>query len=197
MASDPNEAFRKLFEVVNETDVEAKEIVKSTETALCTILQDGKSELVSDLALSEYGWNGSQFDLGKTVPSDFVVSFSQKLGNAYLRHLSSTLSVNSRKTDTGVHRVEDEKLSISFCANMLYCFLRDIPPDTPIKPTAVYFTGACLLADISGFTKLSGQLCQGGISGLDLLQVNMRDYIGKIIDIVYYYGGDGELSKRY
>ena len=66
-----------------------------------------------------------------------------------------------------------------------------------MKPTAVYFTGACLLADISGFTKLSGQLCQGGISGLDLLQVNMRDFIGKIIDIVYYYGGDGELSIRY
>ena len=50
--------------------------------------------------------------------------------------------------------------------------------------------GACLLADISGFTKLSGQLCSTGVRGLDDLRKATSTFLSKFISLVYAFGGD-------
>ena len=55
-----------------------------------------------------------------------------------------------------------------------------------------YFFGVCMIADISGFTNLSSSLCKKGKSGLDKLHLNTKGFIGQLVDMVYYYGGDGK-----
>ena len=86
----------------------------------------------------------------------------------------------------------EDHLSVSFCPDLLYEYLQIVQTDPILLPGTRYFSGTLLLVDVSGFTKLSGQLCDLGTGGLDLLQVNMKDYIGRVIDIVYSYKGDGK-----
>ena len=59
------------------------------------------------------------------------------------------------------------------------------------RPCHLYFHGVCLIADISGFTKLCGKMCTKGVSGLDSLHGFLKAFIGKVVNIVYSYGGDG------
>jgi hypothetical protein len=54
------------------------------------------------------------------------------------------------------------------------------------------FTGACMLADISGFSKFSGAMCSKGVSGLDELREATNGFLGHIVKIVYEYHGDGK-----
>ena len=54
------------------------------------------------------------------------------------------------------------------------------------------FYGACILADISGFTKLSSKLCDRGLDGLDDLHNAASGFLGKYVQIVYSYRGDGK-----
>lgn len=51
--------------------------------------------------------------------------------------------------------------------------------------------GVCLLADISGFTKLSGELCSKGVEGLDALRQATSSFLSQFISTVYYFDGDG------
>jgi hypothetical protein len=52
-------------------------------------------------------------------------------------------------------------------------------------------TGCCLLADISGFTKLSSNLCNKGPSGLDTLRIVINHSFASFVDIIHQFGGDG------
>lgn len=54
------------------------------------------------------------------------------------------------------------------------------------------FTGACMLADISGFSKFSGAMCLKGVNGLDELREATNGFLGHIVKIVYEFHGDGE-----
>lgn len=60
-----------------------------------------------------------------------------------------------------------------------------------IEVGSKFIRGACLLADISGFTALSGELCTSGVHGLDLLRQATSDFLAKFIHIVHAFGGDG------
>ena len=57
---------------------------------------------------------------------------------------------------------------------------------------SIYFTGVCMLADISGFTKLSNELGKDGGNGLDRLRKATSGFLSKFIYLVYSYGGDGK-----
>ena len=59
-----------------------------------------------------------------------------------------------------------------------------------LEPFSIFFDGVCLLADISGFTRLSGKFCEGGRDGIDQLQQVVNGYLGQLVKIVYAYGGD-------
>ena len=48
-----------------------------------------------------------------------------------------------------------------------------------------------MLADISGFTKLSSELVQDKVNGLDNLRRATSGFLSKFIYIVYSFGGDG------
>ena len=62
---------------------------------------------------------------------------------------------------------------------------------TNIQVESKLTRGACLLADISGFTKLSGELCSTGAHGLDDLRQATSSFLATFIHIVHAFGGDG------
>jgi hypothetical protein len=47
-----------------------------------------------------------------------------------------------------------------------------------IQPFSVFFDGIVLIADISGFTKITGSLCECGEDGIDQLQQATTGYLG-------------------
>eukprot|EP01032_Pedospumella_encystans_P031191 gene31191-35207_t len=59
-----------------------------------------------------------------------------------------------------------------------------------LEPTSFFMHGVCLLVDISGFTKLSGQFCDQGKGGIDDLQLATNGFMGQLVDIIYAFGGD-------
>lgn len=69
--------------------------------------------------------------------------------------------------------------------------LKNLSEDGSImRPHSTSKRGICLLADISGFTRLSGAYCARGKDGLDGLQSATSGYMGSLVDTVYSYGGD-------
>eukprot|EP00596_Hydrurales_sp_CCMP1899_P000490 CAMPEP_0119052624 /NCGR_PEP_ID=MMETSP1177-20130426/73860_1 /TAXON_ID=2985 /ORGANISM="Ochromonas sp, Strain CCMP1899" /LENGTH=531 /DNA_ID=CAMNT_0007032261 /DNA_START=284 /DNA_END=1876 /DNA_ORIENTATION=+ len=61
---------------------------------------------------------------------------------------------------------------------------------TAMRPHSQTIRGACLLADISGFTRLSGEFCAKGKDGLDDLQSATSGYMGSLVNTISNYGGD-------
>lgn len=99
------------------------------------------------------------------------------------------------KRDTSTRNSQgDMKNQIkSFAPDMLMTYSLERQFDlrtTKIEPFSAFFEGVCLLADISGFTRLSGKFCEAGKDGIDQLQGVVNGYLGQLVKIVYAYGGD-------
>ncbi len=68
---------------------------------------------------------------------------------------------------------------------------RVVNDPTPIEsPVAEQMHAAILFADISGFTRLTERLVEGGPSGVEVLARILNEYFGQLIDIIHDYGGD-------
>jgi class 3 adenylate cyclase len=85
--------------------------------------------------------------------------------------------------------VYDENILRSYCPDIVLSKLHR-RRDTNIEVEAKVARGACLLADISGFTKLSGDLCSTGVRGLDDLRKATSTFLSRFISLVYSFGGD-------
>jgi hypothetical protein len=59
-----------------------------------------------------------------------------------------------------------------------------------LEPSSFFLHGVCLLVDISGFTKLSGDFCSMGKAGIDELQLATNGYMGKLVETIYMFGGE-------
>jgi len=59
-----------------------------------------------------------------------------------------------------------------------------------LEPASFFINGVCLLVDISGFTKLSGDFCNQGKAGIDELQRATNGYMGMLVEIIYTFGGE-------
>jgi hypothetical protein len=59
-----------------------------------------------------------------------------------------------------------------------------------LEPSSFFLHGVCLLVDISGFTKLSGDFCSLGKAGIDELQLATNGYMGKLVETIYMFGGE-------
>ena len=82
----------------------------------------------------------------------------------------------------------DDLVIQSYCPNILFELFPKVK-----EPTSVTFFAACVLVDISGFTKLSSGFCQNGSQGLDDLHNTTSSFLGIFSDTIYEYGGDGKL----
>jgi class 3 adenylate cyclase len=79
----------------------------------------------------------------------------------------------------------------SFVPDLLVTHLLDtLQKDGFTEPWSNVFTGVCLIADISGFTRVSGAFCSEGSRGIDGLQQLINVYLGNLVSVVYAFGGD-------
>lgn len=94
--------------------------------------------------------------------------------------------VNLKRSES---TITDVNLVSSFCPSLV---VELIGTKTNISLESKFLSGACLIADISGFVKLCGELSKCGADGFDDLQICTRTFIGDLVKIVYHYGGDGK-----
>lgn len=98
---------------------------------------------------------------------------------------ANRVDVVDKEEDVEQHQDEDED--------------EDEEVEAPIKlyrqvPACCSFFAACMLADISGFTKLSSAYCSKGSAGLDALHHVTETFLGDLVKTVYNFNGDGMLS---
>lgn len=159
-------------------------------TAMC-MLTIRDPELVR--VLKECGWTGNRYitPSGGRWDVDFVI---QALSNYYLKctNMAVLSSVNhfSVQTSTGRHRSTFDNIS-PFCPELVIEALR-LKGGEIRRPFKHPFVGACMLADISGFSAYSGQMCSKGVTGLDELRSVTNGLLGHFVRTVYEFGGDGK-----
>lgn len=127
--------------------------------------------------LSNFGWN--------VVTSKFT-------GEVDMDGLRIALSKKSLQLSSRASQLGPTTNSKSFVPEMLMhylCYVLKQPTPT-LKPASFSFPGVCLLCDISGFTRLSGDYCLLGKNGIDGLQKATNGYMGRLVDVIYGYGGD-------
>lgn len=90
------------------------------------------------------------------------------------------------------YRSSNDALYKSFCPHILPSLFRNLSGPETISQQTFRFDGFCMLADISGFTKLSSKLCDMGPKGLDRLRNIINNYFKSLVDNIIACGGDGE-----
>lgn len=148
--------------------------------------------------VKSHGWTGSRYRNSEDTPLE-AQSLLQALSNLYLRNKMSSYSAHiSNLFGLGDEKGADQILS--FCPNLLLTFLRK---NGPMHSNKVHsevksfsFKGACMLADISGFSKFSGAMCSKGVSGLDDLREATNGFLGHFVKTVYEFRGDGKVQFK-
>ena len=82
---------------------------------------------------------------------------------------------------------------LSFCPNILVKHLlsrMDMEGEEILDVSSSSFEAACMLVDISGFSKYSGAMCSKGVVGLDDLHKSTNEFLGHFVDVVHRYQGD-------
>ena len=142
----------------------------------------------------EQGWTGSHFQLSIEPPFIDAQSCLNALSNYYLKINSQPALVDLTAADT----LESHQLDqiLPFCPDVVVTYLKRQPiTSSSSGPRRLTFKGACMLADISGFSKFSGAMCSKGVSGLDDLREATNGFLGYFVKQVYEYEGDGECSN--
>eukprot|EP01031_Cornospumella_fuschlensis_P038403 gene38403-46672_t len=118
------------------------------------------------------------------------------LSNYYLKssvsHTQSTYNMNTINTNIS-QRHQQQRNAVDnimpFCPDIVVSMIKERNCQIK-KPFAHVFTGVCLLADISGFSKYSGEMCSKGVSGLDELRSVTNGLLDNFVETVYKFGGD-------
>jgi class 3 adenylate cyclase len=167
-----------------------REYLRKFETLTTDTLHDDR-DVDLHRTVKSHGWSGSHYRQGDTNSLD-AQSLLQALSNIYLRHKMTSYTAHI----TNLFGLGDEKGAdqiLSFCPNLLLTCLREggtFPPLNRDDVSSCTFTGACMLADISGFSKFSAAMCQRGVEGLDELREATNGFLGHIVKLVYHYKGD-------
>jgi hypothetical protein len=148
--------------------------------------------------LKSLGWNGvnfaeqhfNQVELLQTVSNIYFKLNYHSFNNDKRDSTTSSIDAMSIETD----RVE--KMA-AFCPDFVLDCIRADPnrffeSDLNQRPTDYSFVGACMLVDISGFSKFSASMCSQGVDGLDELRKVTNGLLGHFVKAVYEHDGDGE-----
>ena len=115
---------------------------------------------------------------GRKYSGDKTVNFRVKLGSSPMERSMQTVA-----------KAQIE----SFCPNILLKFLESrILNQEPLESVSTPIQAVCMLCDISGFSKFSGQLCALGVNGLKQVHQATTDFLGYFVDVIYKHGGDGK-----
>ena len=160
--------------------MEPRELIPRLNSLIAAVLEETSDSGLQDLLVDTYGWKGEfnlKLDVG-TLLAD-LKKLTMKRSN-----IVSTL----RASQVGVRNTIK-----SFAPDMLMIYTLEEQfhtRDRQLTPYSTFFDGVALLADISGFTRLSGTFCDRGKDGIDQLQQVVNGYLGQLVKIVYMYGGD-------
>ncbi|RYH18435.1 hypothetical protein EON65_27225 [archaeon] len=176
----------------------------SLDSATLTEFEDMVIEIIPRIkdpelirTLKECGWTGTRFEAIQNGKWD-VEYVIQMLSNYYLKssmnHTQSAYNMNTMHS-TMSQKQQQQRNAIDnimpFCPDIVVDMIME--RDCQIKkPFAQVFKGVCLLADISGFSKYSGEMCSKGVSGLDELRSVTNGLLDNFVETVYKYGGDGK-----
>lgn len=153
--------------------------------------------------LEAHGWLNDSFctECGNFSPTVFktvlkLLYYSQIWKVIRLKERRDSNLLSSR----GIYH-DDDNLALAFVPTILHGLVTQNIPKLRRCPSGVEaicipsatttFSGACVLADISGFTKMSAKFCEQGLSGLDDLHRSTSGFLGQYVQIVYAHGGDG------
>lgn len=129
------------------------------------------------------------------------------LTNLYIRVLNQSRAVNPSNMRDSTLLSQPYKL-FSFVPDVVLRFLlthshifnanrspvassRDSPKPVP----CINLKGAILMADISGFSKFSGEMCARGLAGIDKLTEITNGFLGHFVQAVYDFKGDGKATR--
>lgn len=128
--------------------------------------------------LRENGWEGSKYN--NSMDSSTLY--------ASLLSLYSNYNIEISKYNIS----NKGNLIKSFCPTLLLEDLMDISSKKESLSAWKHdFDGVCMLADISGFTKLAAAYSAEGAAGLDKLHETTTFFLGQFVEQVYSYEGDG------
>lgn len=156
------------------------------EELTCEVVEQFGHDQALLRVLKSYGWNGKSFRPTDSSLVD-INSLIQSLNNLYLANRlpqeNQTLKIS--------HESEVDSL-IAFLPNILLrCFDSQLDV-SQIEVMSASFEGVVMLADISGFSKFSAQMCSQGVKGLNDLHVATSELLGLFIKLIYSFGGDGK-----
>jgi hypothetical protein len=121
-------------------------------------------------------------------------------GTRYSKSLDSSMLYVELLTLYSNYNVEISKYNISNKGNLIKSFcptllLEDLMELSKNKESLTAwkhdFQGVCMLADISGFTKLAAAYSAEGNAGLDKLHDTTTFFLGQFVEQVYSFEGDG------
>ncbi len=197
-----------LINFLSSSNIEEIDTVK-LESMTNTVLSKSKDpELLKVVKL--YGWSGSKYVATENNPfePDFLL---QALSNLYLKQKNSITSMSYANL-FGLGDTSGLDQMLAFCPDCLLDYLNThaLPNQLAEAPTdnqaegsqhtkeltatvpSLSFFGACMLVDISGFSKFSGAMCSKGVGGLDELRKATNGFLGHFVETVYEFNGDGE-----
>lgn len=169
-----------------------KEYLEKFEALIKDIQKENSDQDLKGI-LESHGLSESRYRNSQEVGLE-VDSLQQALSNLYLR---KKVRKNTAEISDLFGKGEEKKAVeiISFCPELLVNCIKNIGPPTQGESGEVKsysFTGACMLADISGFSKFSASMCSKGVEGLDELRAATDVFLGHIVKTVYRFDGDGE-----
>lgn len=142
--------------------------------------------------LRSFGWSGSRFQGQQHFP---VEKFLQALSNLYLKGQlkeKQEFFVESFMENDGINYLE--KIA-SFLPDIVIECLRNkagVCMGSELCPASYTLQGACMIIDISNFSKYSASMCSQGMKGLDELRKVTSGLLGLFVKSVYEHDGDGK-----
>ena len=158
------------------------ELIERLEALTENVLTESNDSHLHDL-LKRFGWDTVKSSFGPSLDIEKLTTILRKLTERRTHKVSLV-----RASQVGLRNTIK-----SFAPDMLMKYTldrRNNLDDIPLVPASVFFQGVILLADISGFTRLSGQYCSNGRLGIDQLQQATNGYLGELVKLIYAYGGD-------
>jgi len=146
--------------------------------------------------LKAFGWTGTRFHSDEDRSFD-CAEFVQALSNLYLKGQQKMNTEFFPDSLTDFDAINYLERIASFCPDIVIECLRNkagISLGTDLTPSTYSVKGACMLIDISNFSKYSASMCSLGIKGLDELRKATSGILGMFVKAVYEHDGDGNPS---
>ena len=159
-----------------------KELITKLNILTAELMSETSDPGFADL-LKAYGWSKDDHEYQEVdVDVGSLIADLKKLTMKRTNKVSTL-----RASQVGVRNTIK-----SFAPDMLMIYTLEemFHTQKTLTPYSTFFDGVCMLADISGFTRLSGKFCERGKDGIDQLQQVVNGYLGQLVKIVYAYGGD-------